>query len=260
MSAIFSVDNPVSRLPHGACPNCGLGHWCLSAKLTLYESGQFMDIIEHRRPLRRNEQLHRAGSALKSLYAINSGFLKTSITDNDGREQVVGFSMTGELLGMDAIGTGMHQCDTAALEDSSVCGLRYADLEKLGHAIPALQSHFHREMGTEIAREHGIMLLLGAMCAEERIATFLLNLSRRLSARGYSGICFRLPMTRQEIGSYLGLKLETVSRVFSYFNDLQLISVRSKTITIESMAKLQQRTGSPAAGYSRIRHTKAGLH
>lgn len=219
-----------------------------------------MDIIEHRRPLRRNEHLHRAGSALKSLYATHSGFLKTSITANDGREQVVGFSMTGELLGMDAIGTGMHQCDTVALEDSSLCGMRYADLEKLGHAIPALQNHFHRMMGAEITREHGIMLLLGAMCAEERIATFLLNLSKRLFARGYSGTSFRLPMTRQDIGSYLGLKLETVSRVFSYFNDLQLISVNSKSIRIESMAKLQQRTGSLAAGYSRVRGTKSVMH
>lgn len=217
-----------------------------------------MDIIEHCRPLKRNEHLHRAGSALKSLYAINSGFLRTSITTDDGREQVVGFSMTGELLGMDAIGTGVHQCDTVALEDSSLCGIRYADLEELGHAIPALQNHFHRMMGAEITREHGIMLLLGAMRAEERVAAFLLNLSIRFSARGYSGTSFRLPMTRQDIGSYLGLNLETVSRVFSYFNDIQLISVNFKTIKIESMAKLQQRTGSLEAGYSRARRAKAG--
>ena len=104
------------------------------------------------------------------------------------------------------------------------------------------------------------MLLLGALCAEERMATFLLNHSGRLSARGYSGASFRLPMTRQDIGSYLGLNLETVSRVFSYFKDLELISVDSKTIAIKNMAKLQQRAGSPGAGYSRIRGTKPAMH
>ena len=212
-----------------------------------------MDIIAHCRPLKRNEHLHRAGTALNSLYAIQSGFLRTSVSINDGREQVVDFPITGELIGMDAIGTGMHQCDTVALEDSSLCGIRYADLEELGHAIPALQNHLHRAMGAEIAREHGIMLLLGAMRAEERIAAFLLNLSIRFSARGYSGTSFRLPMTRQDIGSYLGLKFETVSRVFSRFNDLRLISVNSRTITIENLAKLQQRAGSLEAGYSRAR-------
>lgn len=219
-----------------------------------------MGIIRHGRPLRRNEYLHRAGSTLKSLYAINSGFLRTSVTTNKGCEQIVGFAMTGELLGMDAIGTGIHQCDTVALEDSSLCGMRYADLEELSHTVPALQNHFHRMMSAEITRDHGVMFLLGAMCAEERVATFLLNLSRRFSARGYSGTSFRLPMTRQDIGSYLGLKLETVSRVFSCFNNLRLISVDSKSITIRNMAKLQQKTGNLSAAYSKAWRTKPGLH
>ena len=171
---------------------------------------------------------------------ICSGFLKTSITDGDGREQVAGFSMTGELVGMDAIGTGKHMCDTVALEDGSLCGMRYADFEELGRAIPALQHHFHRVMGAEIARDHGIMLLLGAMRVEERIAVFLLNLSRRFSARGYSGTHFRLPMTRQEIASHLGLTLETVSRAFSHFNNIQLTAINGKDVEIRSLARLQQ--------------------
>lgn len=260
MSAVFPVDCLSSSQSHSACPNCGLGSWSLLANLTLHESSQFTGIIEHCRPLKRNEQLHRAGTALKSLYAIKSGFLRTSISTNDGLEQVVGFSMTGEFLGMDAISTGMHQSDTVALEDSSLCGIRYDDLEELGRAIPALQYYFHRVIGAEIANMHGNLLLLGTMCAEERVATFLLNLSERYSARGYSGTSFRLPMTRRDIGSYLGLKLETVSRVISHFNSLHLISVNVKTIKIENIGKLQQRTGNMGAGYSRSQRTIPGTH
>lgn len=241
MSAVCLVSSSQSRIPQNGCPNCGFDSWCLPANLTLRESKKFNDRIEHRRPIKRSKYLHRAGAPLESLYAINSGFLRTSIADSDGREQIIGFSMTGELVGLDAIGTGKYLCDSIALEDSSLCGMRYSDLEELGHAIPALQHHFHQVMSAEITRDHGIMVLLGAMSAEERVATFLLNLSKRFSARGYSGTCFRLPMTRQDIGSYLGLKLETVCRVLSHFNNIQLISINQRVIEINSILKLRQR-------------------
>ncbi len=249
-----------SPAPHGGCPNCSLTAWCLPANLTLHESQQFNDRIEHRRLTMRNEYLHRAGSALTSLYVINSGFLKTSVTDGDGRDQVTGFTMTGEFIGMDAIGTGNHQCDTTALEDSHLCGMRYSDFEELGRAIPALQHHFHRMMGAEIARDHGIMLLLGTMQVEERVAVFLVNLSMRFSARGCSGTHFRLPMSRHEIASYLGMKMETVSREFSRLNNIQLIATNGKDIEIKNLPQLQRMIGVHKTRWPLPRRAKSGIN
>lgn len=222
------------------CPSCRFMAWGQRADLTARESRQFNDRIEHRRPKKRSEYLNQAGAALTSLYVIHSGFLRTSITDGDGREQITGFFMPGELIGMEAIATGMHPCNTTALEDSSVCGMAFADFEQLNRDIPALQHHFHRAMGTEITRDHGMMLLLGAMRAEQRVAVFLLNLSKRFAAGGYSEVRFRLPMTRQEIGNYLGLKTETVSRAFSHFDSIQVIAVHGKDIEIRDLVCLQQ--------------------
>lgn len=242
--AFHPVISSVSRLPHNECLNCGFDSWRLPADLSSRESKNLNGFIEHRRPIKQFQYLHHAGAPLESLYVINSGFLRTSISDSVGREQITGFSMTGELVGLDAIGAGNYLCDSIALEDSSVCGIRFSDLEELGRNLPALQHHFHRAMGAEITRDHGIMLLLGAMSAEERVIIFLLNISARFSARGYSGTYFRLPMTRRDIGSYLGLKLETVSRIFSHLNNIQLISINHKSIEIKSIPKLQQMIGS----------------
>jgi len=243
LSRIGPADSRPSALPHSECPNCSFVAWYRHAGLSLHEASQFNERVEHRRLVKRGEYLHQAGSALMSLHVICSGFLKTSITDGDGREQVTGFPMTGNLIGMEAIGSGKYMCNRIALEDSSLCGMRYADFEELGHAIPAFQHDFHRVMGAEIARDQGIMFLLGAMRAEERVATFLLNISKRFAARGYSGTHFRLPMTRQDIASYLGLKLETVSRIFSRFNKMQLIAINVKDVEIKNIARLQQLVG-----------------
>ena len=184
--------------------------------------------------------MHRSGTALVSLYVINSGFLKASINDNNGHEQITGFFMPGDLVGMEAIATGKHQCNTTALEDSSLCGIVFASLEQLNREIPSLQRDFNQTLGAEINRDHGMMLLLGAMRAEERVAMFLLNLSRRFAIRGRSGTCFHLPMTRQEIGNYLGLTLETISRAFSHLVDLGFIVTRGKDIKTRDAARLQE--------------------
>ncbi len=225
------------------CPDCGFLGWARHASLSAGETMRFANRIEHRRPRLPREFVHRAGTALTSLYVIHSGFLRTSVTDGNGREQITGFAMPGDLVGMEAIATGRHQCNTIAIEPSSICGMRFADLEQLSAGMPALQQHFHRTMGAEIARDHGMMLLLGAMRAEERVTLFLLHLSRRFAARGRPGTRFHLPMSRHEIGNYLGLKLETVSRVFSQFHDSGLIAVRSKNIEILDMARLQALIG-----------------
>lgn len=240
MNIDYREDFSRAESAHSACQDCGLIAWSLSANLSLQESMQFNNRIEHHRLIRRNDYLFHAGVALSSLYVVHSGFLKTSMTDSNGREQVTGVSITRDSVGMEAIGTGKHQCDTIALEDSRLCGMRYSDIDELGYVIPALQRHFHRVMGAEIARDHGVMLLLGAMRVEERVAVFLLNLSKRFFACGYSGTHFRLPMTGREIASYLGVRLETVSRVFSRFQDTHLIAIDRKEIEIKNLVGLQQ--------------------
>lgn len=224
----------------GECPDCSFIDWGRRADFSSDELQRFCDRIEHRRLKKNHEYLHRAGSALGVLYVINSGCVKTLINDGKGHEQITGFLMPGDLVGMDAIATGKHQCSTIALEDSSLCGMAFADLEQFNREIPALQSLFHRTMGAEITRDHGMMLLLGAMRSEERVAMFLLNLSRRFGLQGRSAARFRMPMSRQEIGNYLGLQLETVSRSFSHLASAQLINIDNKEVEIKNMAGLQQ--------------------
>ncbi len=197
-----------------------------------------------KRAFRRGEYLFRGGERLRSLYAIRTGFFKTQILHQDGREQVTGFQMPGEIIGLDGISADAHTCDAVALEDSEICEIPFDRLEELSREIPGLQRHLHKIMSREIVRDQGIMMLLGSMRAEERLAAFLLNLSQRFSARGYSANSFHLRMTRQEIGSYLGLKLETVSRTLSHFQEHGLLNVRVREVEIMDMLRLRSFVGS----------------
>lgn len=222
-----------------ACSSCSLQELCLPFGLSDSELEQLGNLVQRAQPRLRGEYLYRAGSSFQSLYAIRTGFFKTQVMHEDGREQVTGFYMMGEIIGMDAISTDHHTCDAIALEDSEVCEIPFSRLEQLSRDIPSLQRHLHKIMSREIVRDHGIMLLLGSMKAEERLATFLLNLSQRFASRGYSPNGFHLRMTREEIGSYLGLKLETVSRTFSKFQKEGLISVQNKSIEIKDITALK---------------------
>lgn len=234
--SVVPTSAPLSR----ECPDCGFIDWVQRAGLSPDELRRFCDRIEHRRIRKHHEHLHRAGATLGVLYVLNSGFAKTIISDGNGHQQITGFPMPGDLIGMDAIATGRHQCSTIALEDSSVCGVVFTELEQLNRDIPALQHHFNQAMGAEITRDHGMMLLLGAMRAEERVAMFLLNLSRRFALRGGCETRFRMPMTRQEIGNYLGLQFETVSRAFSHLANARLIAIDNKDVAIRNMDGLRQ--------------------
>jgi len=182
--------------------------------------------------VKRGESLYRSGDAFGSIYAVRSGFFKSGVVLEDGRDQVTGFHMPGEILGLDGIGTERHTCGATALEDSEVCVIPFARLEEVSREVRTLQHQFHKVMSREIVRDQGVMMLLGTMRAEERLAAFLLNLSQRFVTRGYSPAEFHLRMTREEIGSYLGLKLETVSRVFSRFQEAGLVAVQQKHIRI----------------------------
>lgn len=222
-----------------ACSQCNLRELCLPYGLSEQEIRKLDSMVAARRKLRRGQHMYRAGDPFEAIYAIKTGFFKTDVLLEDGRDQVTGFQMAGEILGMDGIGTESHTCNAVALEDSEVCVIPFGQLELLSSEIRALQHHFHKVMSREIVRDHGVMMLLGTMRAEERLAAFLLNLSQRFTARGYSPQEFHLRMTREEIGSYLGLKLETVSRAFSRFQEDGLIAVQQKHIRILNAAGLK---------------------
>lgn len=222
-----------------ACSSCNLAELCLPVDLNAEEMQKLDELSAVKRSFSRSDYLYRSGDKFRSLFAIHSGSFKTQILHEDGREQVTGFQMSGEIIGLDAISTDMHACEAVALENSVVCELPFNKLEKLSREIPTLQRHLYKIMSREIVRDQGIMLLLGSMRAEERLAVFLLNLSQRFAARGLSATRFQLRMSRQEIGSYLGLKLETVSRAFSHFQNEGLINVKVRAIEIINLAGLQ---------------------
>ena len=196
-------------------------------------------VMKQSRRLKKGEYLFRSGEPFASLFAVRTGFFKTTVASQDGRDQVTGFLMSGELIGMDGICGQIHSCDAVALEDSKVCELPFVNLEEAGSKLPSLQTHFYKLMSREIVRDQGVMLLLGNMRAEERLAAFLLNLSQRLSDRGFAANDFILRMSREEIGSYLGLKLETVSRTLSRFQQEGWVKVEHKHIQILQPAVLK---------------------
>jgi len=190
------------------------------------------EVVATRRKVGRGDNLFRNGDKFNALYAIRTGFFKTRISSEDGRDQVTGFQMAGEIIGLDGIVSDHHTCDAVALEDAEVCVMPFDRIEELSREIISLQRHVHKIMSREIVRENGVMLLLGSMRAEERLAAFLLNLVQRLHARGFSQSELVLRMTREEIGSFLGLKLETVSRTFSKFVEDGIVEVKQRHVRI----------------------------
>jgi CRP/FNR family transcriptional regulator len=239
---------PASATGHGAlhieplkvaCSSCNLRELCLPVGMSNEQLTQLDHMVSNRRSVPRGESLFRTGDLFNALYAVRTGFFKTCISSEDGRDQVTGFQMAGELLGLDGIGTDRHTCDAVALEDSQVCVIPFHQLEDLSREFSDLQRQLHKVMSREIVRDHGVMLLLGSMRAEERLAAFLLNLTQRLKSRGFSGTELILRMTREEIGSYLGLKLETVSRAFSKLQDEGALEVKQRQIRVLDPAALQ---------------------
>ncbi len=222
-----------------ACSNCNLRDLCMPIGLSAEELKRVDELVTRRPIIKRGTTLFHIGEKFTSLYAIRTGFFKTSVTTEDGRDQVTGFQMAGEIIGLDGIVNDHHTCDAIALEDAEVCVLPFERIEEISREVKALQHHVHKIMSREIVREHGVMLLLGNMRAEERLAAFLLNLVQRLHARGFSQSDLILRMTREEIGSYLGLTLETVSRTFSKFADDGLVAVNQRHIHIHNPEALK---------------------
>ncbi len=237
-----SLASPVMK-PHAikmACSSCNLRELCMPLGLNAQEMSRIDELVDTRRKVKRGTTLFHDGDKFTSLYAIRTGFFKTCVAAEDGRDQVTGFQMAGEVVGLDGIVNDRHTCNAVALEDAEVCVMPFDRIEELSREVSALQHHVHRIMSREIVRENGVMLLLGSMRAEERLAAFLLNLTQRLHARGFSACELVLRMTREEIGSYLGLTLETVSRTFSRFSEDGIVEVRQRHIRILDSVALQR--------------------
>jgi CRP/FNR family transcriptional regulator len=236
----------ISQTIKVACSNCNLRELCMPLGLNAAELLRIDEVVSQRKKIAKGESLFRNGDKFNALYAIRTGFFKTCVSSEDGRDQVTGFQMAGEIMGLDGIVSDHHTCDAIALEDAEVCVMPFEHIEELSREINALQHHVHKIMSREIVREHGVMLLLGSMRAEERLAAFLLNLVQRLHARGFSQSELVLRMTREEIGSYLGLKLETVSRTFSKFAEEGIVEVKQRHVRILNAEALKNLVNNPS--------------
>jgi CRP/FNR family transcriptional regulator, anaerobic regulatory protein len=225
------------------CSGCHLRDLCLPCGMADIDVDRLDSMRFARRKVKAGETLYREGDRFQSLYAVRAGTLKSSLMLADGREQVSGFHIGGELVGLDGVAQGRHASATTALEDSEVCTIPYAHLTNLTTGTAAMHHVVSRLMSREILREGSLMMLLGSMNAEERLAAFLLNLSQRYDARGYSDREFHLRMSRAEIGSYLGMTLETVSRTFTAFQQQRLLEVDKRHIRIVDLESLKRRSG-----------------
>lgn len=236
------ANNQVIRLSElkSHCQNCSLYDLCLPMGLESGDLDRLETVIKPRQSINKNDFLYRMGEPLRSIYAIRSGSFKTYLTNPDGTEQIIGFSLPGELLGLDAISGNEHSCSAKSLETSNVCEIPFERLESLARDIPNLQHQLFRLMSKEIQQDQNLMLLLAQMPAETRLASFLLGMSERLNKRGYAANEFNLSMSRGDIANLLGMAVETISRLLGHFQDDGLLRVERKHITILNLDRLRQ--------------------
>ncbi|MFO7857617.1 MAG: fumarate/nitrate reduction transcriptional regulator Fnr [Ectothiorhodospiraceae bacterium] len=234
-----------------ACNTCSLNELCLPMSLKAEDVEALDRIVQRRRPLHKGEALFHAGDASESVYAVRTGALETVNTSQDGEEQVTGFYLPGELLGLDAIASGTHRSTATALETTSVCQIPLGDLESLATHVAGLQHHLLRIMSREISGEQDMVLAMAQRNAEQRLAIFLLGFSDRFANRGLSATRFRLPMSRHELSNYLGLAPETMSRMFRRFSDAGWLTASGKEITLDDPEALRELSRANEATMSR---------
>ncbi len=225
------------------CRDCNLRELCFPHGMNDEELSNMDAVVEQPKSLHKNDFLYRDGDKTVALYAVRSGCVKTMTESANGDEQIVGFHLAGELLGLDGFADGVHTCNAVALETASVCELPLNQLETLCHKLPGLQKQMRRIMGKEVSKDHKLLLLLGKMAADERLASFLLSLSARMEERHWNANEFNLMMPRQDISNYLGMAVETVSRLFASFQNKKIIEVDRRHITILDMSRLKMMVG-----------------
>ena len=223
------------------CQNCSFSHLCIPVSLNKTEMASLDDIIKRNRPLHKQDKLTEPGQAFTSLFAVRSGSFKSYITASDGEQQITDFHFPGDIIGFDGLNTNHYQSFSEALETSMVCEIPYEKLDLMSAQLPSLRKQMLRMMSDEIQQDHSMMMLLNKRTAEERLGHFLVQLSERFAARGFSSIEFNLTMTRNEIGNHLGLTVETVSRLLSRFQKEGLIGVEGKLIQILDESGLRKK-------------------
>ena len=233
-----------AAINRNVCEHCALNGVCLPEGLAGKERQAFTALIFQHKRLQAGQALFRAGETFNNLYFVKTGSLKTVVLLDDGRDQVTGFHLAGDVLGVDAISSPTHPSEAVALQETNVCAIPFAQLIRMSHRVEHLQTYVQRLLAREVVRDQGLMLLLGRMQADERVAAFLLNLSQRYKTRGYSPVEFTLSMAREEIGNYLGLTLETVSRCFSRLKRAGVLQVVNRHIRILNAGALQNVIGS----------------
>ncbi|GMR01365.1 MAG: fumarate/nitrate reduction transcriptional regulator Fnr [Gammaproteobacteria bacterium] len=222
-----------------SCKDCNLRELCFPHGMNDEDLTNMDAVVDQPKPLHKNDFLYRDGDKTMAIYAVRSGCVKTMTESANGDEQIVGFHLAGELLGLDGFADNVHTCNAVALETSSICELPLDQLESLCHKLPGLQKQMRRIMGKEVSNDHKLLLLLGKMTAEERLASFLLSLSTRMEERHWKENEFNLSMPRQDIANYLGMAVETVSRLFATFQAEKIIDVDRRHITILDMQRLK---------------------
>ena len=215
-----------------SCKNCSLAELCLPRGLNNNDLSNLDDVIQQRRLVQKGESIFSQGGKSGCVFAVRSGSVKTFTTAKNGEEQILGFHLPGELLGLDGLDNQIHSCSGVALDTSTICELPIDDLNVLCVKIPGLQQQLLSLISNEITKDHTMLMLLARRNAEQKLATFFINLSGRFKARGYSGDEFDLTMSRYDIGNYLGLADETVSRLITKFKDNSLIDAKRKKISI----------------------------
>jgi CRP/FNR family transcriptional regulator len=223
-----------------SCKGCGLASLCLPVGLAEGDVDKLNSIVTRNTPYHRGDMLYNQGESFNSIYIVKSGSVKAYYEDKDGNEHVVGFFLPGELIGLEAIHTGLHSCSAAVLETTAACEVPFEELEKLSCELPSLQHQLLRLLSREVHNDCGMVALLGNNSAEERVAAFLISLSTRFHQRGLSANEFNLSMSRAEIASFLGLAVETVSRTFSRFQEKGLLEAERKSIKIIDIEALNE--------------------
>ncbi|WP_024329018.1 fumarate/nitrate reduction transcriptional regulator Fnr [Thioalkalivibrio sp. ALR17-21] len=229
--------------PTQACDQCTLRQLCLPMGLPDTELWQLDEIVQQRRPIEKGSTLFSMGSPFEYLYAVRTGTMKTVLMGDDGTEQITGFALAGELLGLDAIHQGSHPVTAIALESTSVCAVPWSLVEDLSGRLPTFRQHLMGVMSRGLASEENLHALLGQRSAEQRLATFLLSLSQRHQARGLAADRFILPMSRADIANHLGLTQETISRLFTQMRRQGLIELHTRDLYIPDLDALRTTAG-----------------
>ena len=225
------------------CSDCMMGHVCFPVGMPQHEVAQLDSLVQERIRVEKGQPLFRQGESLDAIYGLRIGSLKTQLEEASGHVQITGFYLPGEVMGLDGMADGQHCSSAIAMEDSEVCVVRLNQIDEVSRYVPTLQHQVRRLMSKEISRSHQVMMSLGSLRSEQRLAAFLLNLSERLSSLGYSSTDFIMRMSREEIGNYLGLTLETVSRLFSRFAKDGLIRVSQREVKILDILALRDLLG-----------------